>query len=49
VALAGALVGVFAPFLFPAYEGTPVAVVIAGLLGALMASVIWAGLTLGGN
>jgi len=49
VALAGALAGVFVPFLFPAYQGTPAAAVIAGLLGALVASVIWAGLTLGGN
>ena len=46
VATAGALVGVFVPFVFPVYNGTPVAVVVAGLLGALVASVIWAGLTL---
>jgi len=46
VAVAGAVAGATVPFLFPAYRGTPVAVVVAALLGALLASVIWAGLTL---
>jgi hypothetical protein len=47
VPLAGGFVGIFVPFLVPGYQGTLAAVVIAGLLGAILASVIWEGLTLG--
>jgi hypothetical protein len=46
VAVAGTLAGVLVPFLFPGYHGTPLAVVVSGLLGALVASMIWTGLTL---